>query len=285
MYILLIKQIRYLLESIPVYLIYYICWMLPIDVASAFAGWLVKSIGKRLAVNKVAMRNLSMCFPHLSQTDKDLIIENMWVNLGRIFGEMPHWTKISTKKFNKRVQIIDSAKECLSTGGFLISGHFGNWELSSKIAKEKMLDLCLVHRSANNPYVNSLINRSRVANGVKLFSKGMAGSRKILNALKKNSLVGMLIDQKVSDGIDVPFFGVNAKTLSMPANVALKYNVPVIMASIKRTKGAYYVVEFHRPLVFSAKDDSYSVMQTINKELERWIVENPEQWFWVHRRW
>ena len=111
------------------------------------------------------------------------------------------------------------------------------------------------------------------------------GVKKIIEALSQNEIVGMMIDQKMNDGINIPFFNKNAMTTALPANIALKYKIPLIPLKIIKSKKLQYTATFYEPIIITKKDTKYSIMKRVNIMLEKWIREYPEQWFWFHNRW
>ena len=122
-----------------------------------------------------------------------------------------------------------------------------------------------------------------------MFPKGPKGSIKMLRALKEGHSLAMLVDQKMNDGIAVPFFGRDAMTAPAIAEFALRYDMPLIPARVIRTQGAHFKATIYPPLTCKKTGDTekdvLTIMTTVNATLESWIRENPEQWFWVHKRW
>lgn len=156
-------------------------------------------------------------------------------------------------------------------------------------AKQGGLPLHLVYRKPNNPGVDSLLRRARESGGVGHIVKGRQGAREILSMLKKGEGVGMLIDQRLSEGIPVPFFGQPAMTTDAPAQFALRLGCQLYPVQIERLKGSNF-----RMTVFPAlkvmptddnADDAMRVMTEANALLEGWVRQRPEQWLWIHRRW
>ena len=101
--------------------------------------------------------------------------------------------------------------------------------------------------------------------------------------------MAMLIDQKMNDGIAVPFFGRDAMTAPAIAEFALRYDMPLIPVRAVRTKDCHFEVTIYPPLAYEKTGDDekdiLAIMTQINAQLESWIREYPEQWFWVHKRW
>lgn len=283
------KKIRYQFEYAIAYVFWCIFSALPIDWASYVGGRLVSMLGRILPSQRTAMRNLQRCLPGRSAEEYKLIIAKMWDNLGRIVGELPHWGNMSSAEFQKRVQLAfpDANADILQKlrGGICVSAHLGNWEIYCKFSESYQVNFNLLYRPANNPYIDALINQQRLRGGVVLIKKGTSGLRQVMASLRQEKCVGMLVDQRTDEGIEVPFFGMLAKTTAAPANIALKYGTPLVMSRVVRTHGANYKLEFYEPLHVSDADDAQAVMLKIHKYFESWILEHPEQWFWVHNRW
>ena len=111
----------------------------------------------------------------------------------------------------------------------------------------------------------------------------------MIRALNRGDKIAMLVDQKMNDGISVPFLGREAMTAPALAELALRYNCPVIPARVERLKHAKFRVTFYPPLEFTSsgdkKSDVFAIMEQINCLLGAWITERPEQWLRLHNRW
>lgn len=99
----------------------------------------------------------------------------------------------------------------------------------------------------------------------------------------------MLVDQKMNDGIVVPFLGQDAMTAPALAQFALRYDCPVIPARVERLDGARFRITVLPPIPLARtgdrQTDIFNAMVQVNGLLEQWIRERPEQWLWLHRRW
>ena len=263
--------------------------ILPLDIASFLGGLLGRSFKYIIPKKqKVALYNLKKCFPNKSDAERKKIAQNMWIHLGRMLGEMPH-----AKKILKRITVYGMEnREHIKNdgkGGFLASGHVGNWELAGPLTTSSGLPMHLVYRAANNPWIEKFIFQNRNFGGVQLIPKGAAGAKKMIELLKSGEHIGILCDQKLREGIDVPFFGHLAKTAPAVATLALKFDLPILPTRVVRDKGAHYSCYYSKPLELPNTGDktvdTYEIMCKINKILEDWITERPEQWLWIHHRW
>jgi len=278
----LLKAALHLLEAVIVYSLYAIIWLLPIDFASAFFGKLLRFIGPLTPRNNVAKKNIKLCFPKLTEDEINKIAKDSWENLGRIVGEAPHLCSLSPKESNRRFK-VDEVFKNVQKPCFFLSGHIGNFEAPCKLSIDYDLDLNLVYRPANNKLINWMIRFLREKNGNRLIPKGKPGLKHIISLIKQGKSIGLLIDQKMNDGIDTKFFGHTVKTTPMPANLALKYDIPIYMCFVRRINGAHFKVEAE---VIDTKNfsDKNSLTQHINDILEKWVKEEPSQWFWIHNR-
>jgi len=263
---------------------------LPIVWASNFGGALARALGPRLPVHRVARDNLRAAFPEKSAAEIETVLTGMWDNLGRTFGEFPHLHELFE---SDRLEVIglDNAIALREDGlpGLLWSGHIGNWELISAGPGLAGLVMHRIYRRPNNPWMEWLFGqRGAVVEG-ELLPKGSRGARRALALLKKGEHLGMLVDQKMNDGIPVPFFGRIAMTAPALVTFALRFDCPVVACRAVRLPGVRFRLEISPPARFAATGDRHADelagMTEINRILEGWIREHPEQWLWVHRRW
>ena len=278
------KIVKYLIEAVILYIFYYIIRLFTINQAARICRKLFTIIGNIIKENNVAAANLKLCFPELTDLQRKKILAETWQHFGSIIGEFAHWHDMSDREFNKRVKIINPDK-MPQNKAIILSAHFGNWELFSRIFQKYKYKVNLVHRPMNNPYANQFINNLRANKYVGLIPKGKTGVRKMVEKINDKQIIGLLVDQKLNEGIKVPFFNEMAMTTPLPANLALKYATPLIPANITRTGEAQYSVEFFEPMKISKNDTTQNITHKINKIFESWIKQHPQQWFWFHNRW
>jgi KDO2-lipid IV(A) lauroyltransferase len=173
---------------------------LPVDTASTFGGWMARRVGPKLRVTKNARRELNIVFPELKNEEIELIIIQMWDNLGRTAAEHPHLAKFNPYQKDGRVEIegaeyIDQLREDNKPGIFF-SGHLANWELVPLASTKRGLPLHLIYRKANNLFFDRLVQKGRLDTGGKYFPKGPAGSKDILRVLNSGDHLAMLIENQ-----------------------------------------------------------------------------------------
>src|SRR5579864_3300571 len=261
---------------------------LPLDWASGLGGFLARKLGPRLGLNKRARRNLSRAMPELSPDDIERIIAGMWDNLGRLVAEYPHLGAYRVYDGDGRVEIVGAenirAQAAPGKHAIFFSGHFGNWEVAPLAVTQAGLGTVEIYRAVNNPLVDRLINRARSVIGSELVPKGTVAARRAIAAIQEGRHIAMLVDQKMNDGIAVPFFGRDAMTAPALARLALRYDCVVLPCRVERVRGATFHFVADPPIPLPRTGDSQvdvqQLMTAVNAAVEGWVRRRPEQWFW-----
>jgi lauroyl/myristoyl acyltransferase len=138
-----------------------------------------------------------------------------------------------------------------------------------------------------NPLMDRIVARFRGEDG-EFIPKGAIAARCAIEALRRGNL-GLLADQKMNDGIPVPFFARLAMTAPALAVLALRFDRDVLPLRIERLDGAHFRVTVFPPLPVPRSGEPHAdtavLMGQVNATLEAWIRDRPEQWLWVHHRW
>lgn len=280
------KKIKHHLEAAAVRVLFTGFRTMPLDMASFIGGLMSRSIGPFLNAHKIAKNNLAMIFPDMPLKERNRILNSMWDNLGRVAAELPH---LPGNPLFRRITIEGAENIPIEKPCIFFSGHLGNWELTYPIAHKHGVPVTLVYREANNPIVDKIIHDIRATQSHELLPKGPKGSFKLMRSLKKGESLAMLIDQKMNDGIAVPFFGRPAMTAPALAEFAIRFNLPLIPARVVREGGAHFSAKVYPPLEVPRtgehEKDVLAIMTAVNEMIEGWVRQHPEQWFWVHRRW
>jgi KDO2-lipid IV(A) lauroyltransferase len=266
--------------------------LLPLDWASAIGGALARAIGPRLGISKRARLNIDRALPGLSEAEIAEIIAGMWDNLGRVTAEYPHLHEIRVFEPGGCVEThgFEHMDRAVAAGRRMIifSGHIANWEIGMLAAVQYGAEVAQIYRAANNPLIDRMIIRFRSIGG-ELIPKGTVAARRAIAVLRRGAHLTMLADQKMNDGIPVPFFGRPAMTASALAVLALRFDCDVLPARVERLGRARFRLTVFPPLTLPRSGNNHAdvatLMAQVNKILEDWIRDRPEQWFWLHRRW
>ncbi len=286
----IIKYFRYLLEASIGLNILIFCKVLGINTSAKLLGFLASFVGPNLGISRRAYINLDLAISELSTEKKTEIVKNMWKNLGMTSAEFFNLSKLS-KESNERIEIegIEIAKKYVQEGAIFISAHKANWEVIPIAIKKSGGSVAAIYRNSNNFFVNNWMINQRKKITKNQIAKGPGGAREMLRFLEKRGNIAMLVDQKLSSGVKVDFFGVSAMTSDAPATFSLKYGFPVIPMSVERKEGSSFKVRFYPKIEIETSQnrqkDILIFTSKINEFLERIIKEKPHEWFWLHNRW
>ena len=284
------NKTKYFLQFIALIFLFSFFKLLGIKISSFLSGKLLALIGPLFRSKKICLSNLSTAFPQLEITEKEKILRNMWFNYGRMLAEYMFINKFRNSNLSNNIIIenqeeLNKIKDSLEPVIF-ISGHFNNFELMAMHLEKSGVELAAIYRPLNNIFLNPLMERIRkkyiCKNQIK---KGMAGTKEILKFFKKKTSIALMVDQRVSEGIQCNFFNKPAFTTTIPAQFAQKYNAKIVPIYIERIKNNNFKIKIYKSLKFTNNDTLETITIHLNKVLEKIIIKKPEQWIWTHNRW
>jgi len=151
---------------------------------------------------------------------------------------------------------------------------------------KKNINLATVYRPLNNPFLNPFMEYLRrkyiCKNQIK---KGISGVRETVEYIKNKHSIAIMIDQRVSEGEMINFFGKIALTTTLPAQLSAKYNLAIIPVFIERLNDGKFEIEFKKEIDPKNFKNKSELTQELNMILEKMIIKNPNQWIWSHNRW
>ena len=274
------------LEAGLVVLIFGAARLLPLPVASAAMGGLFAVIGPLTPWQGRAARNMKLAMPEMTDAERRRVLASMWRNLGRVIGEFPHVHRMVGLG---RIEFegLENLRG-LDGGAILVGAHIGNWELGPYAALQEGHKVAAIYRPLNNQLLAWLLARRQANYGGDIYRKGREAALGMVSTLRKGQVMCLLVDQQLREGIAVPFFGHPAQTSISHVKLAIKKRVPLIYMRTRRLAGSRFRVSISPPITLPDKDDDDQVLavaSVINRTIEGWIRETPEQWFWPHRRW
>jgi KDO2-lipid IV(A) lauroyltransferase len=286
------RRVRYPLEAVAASLVFGFFGLFTATTASALGGFLGRVLGPWLPPSRIADRNLRQFLPEKTRSERKAIIRGVWDNLFRVAAEMPHLDALWNEGTDGNVEVLGKEHwDALIASGrpaVIFTAHIGNWEILPVGARSYGKRVGVTYRQANNPIVNELINKQRQAFDTTLIPKGPDGARELVRFMKRGEWIALLLDQKMNDGIPVPFFGVPAMTAPGAVHLALRFKCPLLPTRVERLGGTRFRVTVYPPIMVPEGDRTqatYNAMVQINGLIEQWVRERPEQWFWVHNRW
>jgi KDO2-lipid IV(A) lauroyltransferase len=288
----MIKIIKYFLQAIAIYFFFIFIKLIGLKLSRKFFSYIFNSIGPLIKSTKVIDDNLEKFIGSYNENKKKDIKHEMWANYGKTFVEYLFLKKF--KKNNSHInikgedilqKIIDKNKPVI-----FISGHFANFELMSMELTKRNIKLATIYRPLNNFFLNPFMEYVRKTYVCKnQIKKGLAGVKSSINYIQNNFSIAMMIDQRVSEGKRLPFFGHMALTSTLPSQLAIKYQLDIVPIYISRNKNNNFEMEIYEPIMISDKEDSETekldLTIKLNKIAEEMILKNPGQWIWTHNRW
>jgi KDO2-lipid IV(A) lauroyltransferase len=286
--------LRHRLEFALVWAVVRVLSLLPRLLARGLAGlvgMVVYALASRL--RRVARANLAMAMPDLSGAERARIVRGVFRNLSRMLAEfalLPRYTRenvatvIPCDGFHNYAAAVARGK-----GVIYLTGHLGAWEVGAFSQSVYGYPLHVMIRALDNPLLNDLVNRYRGLAGNRIIEK-RDFLRGVLQVLKNNETVGILMDQNSSlaEGVFVDFFGIPACTSTGMARIALRTGAAVVPA-FAFWEGKKYRLCFDPPLQLvetgDVEKDVAANTQLFTKVLEDYVRRYPDQWLWIHRRW
>ena len=284
------KQINYFIQFIIIVILFFIFKILGYRLSSAIGGKIFEIIGPLFRSKRLIQSNIKKAIPNIEFERLNKITKSMWNNYGRVFAEYMFIKDFTEGRLKNNLKIegqdiLDNIKKTDKPVIF-ISGHLANFELMAMHIEKSGIKLSAIYRPLNNIFLNKIMERIRRKYICKFqIKKGIAGVRKIINMLKDNYSTALMIDQRVSEGIEVNFFNQKALTTTIPAQLIKKYNIEVVPVCIERIDKINFKITISKPLTLSNHNTVENITENLNLVLEKMILKNPEQWIWSHNRW
>ena len=282
------KFFKYLIQAIILYFFFLVGKVLGLKISRTLFSNIFIILAPLFKSKKIINKNLSIFNSDISKKEKDKIILSMWKNYGMTFIEyvfLSYFQKnnshIKILGENNLQKIIEKNKPVI-----FVSGHFANYELMSMEIVKRKIKLATIYRPLNNFFVNPLMEFLRrrfvCKNQIK---KGINGVRDAINYIKQDYSIALMIDQRVSEGEKINFFGKPAFTTTLPAQLALKFGLSVVPVFLERDEFNNFTIQFYEEIKSSDFKNKLEMTKKLNNFLESLIIKNPYQWIWTHNRW
>jgi KDO2-lipid IV(A) lauroyltransferase len=270
-------------------------------------GWIMRKIGPRFGEHQIGRANLVAAFPEKSADEIDAILAGVWDNLGRVGAEFAHIDRLHILEPDRAASESDGAEpediiyepnsyarvQQLRRDGkpaLIFTAHLANWELPAYVATAGKLPLTVLYRGLKNTAVNDAVLEIRTGTLGTLVAAGLDAPIKLRRALEAGGHVAMVVDQHLTQGVEVTFFGRRCKANPLIAWLARDVECPIHGArTVRLPDRNRFRVEITEAIEPERDADGriqmQGTMQRITDVVEGWVREHPEQWLWVHRRW
>lgn len=191
-----------------------------------------------------------------------------------------------------KIKIPDDVKAVLEDPGqslIIASGHYGNWEVAGHwVSRYK--PVAGITRAMNNPYIEGLVKKRKSRYRFRPIPKHDGNTGRFLEVLDNNEILALLFDQHAGDyGMMIDFFGHPAATFKTAAMLHLVTRTPLCFAACHRVGPMNFEISFspliQQPRSGNKNEDIKAILNSLNRDLETAIRQDPTQYLWGHRRW
>ncbi len=284
----MIKLVNYFFQSIIIYFFLLFSRIIGLKTSRKIFSILFIKIGPFFKSNKIIENNFNICSNQIPLLDKKMIIKKMWANYGKTFVEYIFLNNFVKKNSHVKIYGEENLLQVMKNGKpvIFISGHFANFELMSMEITKKKIPLATIYRPLNNIFLNPFMEFLRKKYVCKnQIKKGLNGVREAIEFVNKKYSIALMIDQRVSEGEKINFFGKEALTTTLPAQLSMKYNLDIIPVFIERDKDDTFKINFQKEISPKNFSNKTEFTLELNRVLEKMIIKNPSQWIWTHNRW
>ena len=284
----MMKILKYFLQSILIYSIFFLIKIFGLKISRIVFAYVFQKIGPMIKSKKIIEKNLTI-FKKDGKFIKDDIIKLMWSNYGKTFIEYMFLKKFSKTSDHIKIKgeeilndIISQKKQVI-----FVSGHFANFELMSMELSKRNIKLATIYRPLNNFFLNPLMEYLRKKYICKnQVQKGIKGLKETISYIKKGFNIALMIDQRLSEGIKSKFFGEDALTTTLPAQLINRFNLEIVPIYIRRLNNNNFEMEIINPISFKKSlSTKQQITDRLNVLIENLILRDPPQWIWTHNGW
>jgi Kdo2-lipid IVA lauroyltransferase/acyltransferase len=271
-------------------LLWLVHW-LPARLQSALGGAL-GSLLYRVAGSRrrVALRNLALCFPDRSPSERETLAREHFRWLGRSFVERGLLWHASRERLDRLIEVEGDVSFAQSHDGpvMWLVPHFMALEAAGlAVQLRQTRRVASIYQAQSNTVFDAAVRagRERFANSV-LFSR-RDSAKPLIRAVKQEGMVFFNLpdmDFGPKDSVFVPFFGVPAATLLAPSRMARMLGMAVQPVVAEMREGGGWRVRFLEPWTDWPTEDAESDTRRMNAWIESEVRRNPAQYLWVHKR-
>jgi KDO2-lipid IV(A) lauroyltransferase len=237
---------------------------------------------------RVAERNIELCFPGMDPGERQKLVFHHFRLSGYAVVSLavawwaPKWRVRTFIKFRDQYHLDDAL-----AGGknvILLAPHFIGLDMGGiRLSLERKA--VSMYRQSRNPFLEYIFQRRSRFGGVVV--ERMSNLKALLRHIRQGLPFYYLPDQDMGERASVfaPFFGVPAATITALSRIAQSTNaavIPCITRILPRGQG--YELCLYPPLKNFPSDDPLADAKRMNEEVEKWVLEMPEQYMWSYRR-
>lgn len=248
-------------------------------------GWLTYRLMKKR--RHIAETNVRLCFPELSQQQREAIVKKTFDNNGIALFEtaMAWWASRQRLKKMCQVSGLEHIHKALAEGKgvILLTAHFSTLEIGAAMMALHQ-PIQVTYKKARNPLFEAVVKHSRERNFINAIDT--YDTRKTVNTLKQGLVTWYAMDQDFGAhrSVFVPFMGVETCTLTTPSRFARMTGAVIVPYFPRRDDNGHYQLTILPALQDFPSDSLEQDAARINALIEEYVRKTPEQYLWVHRR-
>lgn len=282
----MIKILKYFTQAVIIYLFFLIIKIIGLKLSRKVFSKIFITFGPIFKSKKIFAKNFEIA-RNVIKKDHTSIEREMWSNYGMTFVEYIFLKDFRNSNSHIEISGLDIIENINKENKkvIFISGHFANFELMSMELTKRNVSLATIYRPLNNFFLNPFMEYLRrkyiCKNQIK---KGISGVKDALSYLSDGHSIAMMVDQRLSEGEMINFFGEPALTTTLPAQLASRFDLEIVPIYLERKGEDSFLMEIKNPINFMSKSKGEMTAE-INRSLEQMIIRNPSQWIWTHNRW
>jgi Kdo2-lipid IVA lauroyltransferase/acyltransferase len=271
--------------------------LFPPDMAINFMDRVARWIGPKTGRHKLTLINLRNAFPEKSDAEIAAIALESWGNMGRLAAEYVFLDqlfdfdparaepgRVEVSGIPLFLELRDNPRPFI-----VFTAHSGNFEMLPVAGSAFGLDVTVLFRPPNNPYLADRVFEFRKERMGNLVPSHAGSSFALARQLERGGGVGVLVDQKFRKGLKTKFFGQPVQTNPLLAKLVRQFNCEVYPARCIRLPGNRFRLELEPAVEIPRRADGSvdvtATAQMLNDKVESWVREYPGQWLWYHDRW
>ncbi|PST22488.1 lipid A biosynthesis lauroyl acyltransferase [Mesorhizobium plurifarium] len=271
--------------------------LFPPDMAISFMDGVARRIGPKTRRHKLTLTNLRNAFPEKGDAEIEAIALESWGNMGRLAAEYVFLDqlfdfdparaepgRVEVSGIPLFLELRDNPRPFI-----VFTAHSGNFEMLPVAGSAFGLDVTVLFRPPNNPYLADRVFEFRKERMGNLVPSHAGSSFALARQLERGGAVGVLVDQKFRKGLKTKFFGQDVQTNPLLAKLVRQFNCEVYPARCIRLPGNRFRLELEPAVEIPRRGDGSvdvtATAQMLNDKVESWVREYPGQWLWYHDRW
>lgn len=267
------------------WLIHFLPFRIIVAIGNGVGGLLYLLAADRRRIGGI---NLALCFPEMGERERKKLLRAHFAMFARSLIERSILWWASAERIQRliRVEGIEHFESIKGQSAILLTPHFVGMDAGGQWVAQHVNTVCM-YANQKNAYLTELLLKKRARFGTQLLYSRQQGLRPIIKGMR----AGMPFiyppdqDQGIKDGLFISFFGVPTATMTSVSRIAQMTGAKVVPSITRVLPGSQgYVLTFYPAWENYPSGDEAADARRMNEFIEQRILEMPEQYFWLHKR-